>query len=182
MKEFKFWAMPFSYKQLLLLGIPIWIILGSFMIFIDLERYFYHLFIFMIFWFIVIVPVFLLKRVKLVFSEDIIEIYYYGRLKHSTNIEGLECIIGTDIDKGKGATSLQFIFSDKRYTFIIMESSGAFSSHTSKQTEILKELAGKYNLEKIFYKDVFMDKAYMYTNPHYNPSLADRKHYNKSER
>lgn len=180
MNEFKFWATPFSYKQLLLFAIPVWIIFALAMIFIDIERYFHYLFIFMIFWFIVVVPVFLLKRVKLIFSEDIIEIYYYGKLKYSTNIAGLECIIGTDIDKNKGTTSLKFIFSDKQYTFLIMESNGSFSSSVNKQVEILRELTARYNLEKEFYKDVFIDKAYTYINPRYNPS--EESHYNKKER
>lgn len=180
MKEFKFWASPFSYKQLLLFAIPIWIIGALSFFYIDMEKHFHYLFIFMIFWFVFIVPVFLIKRVKVILSEDNVQIYYYGRLKYSGNINTLEYIRGTDIDNGKGYTNVRFVFSDKQYVFTIMESNGAFAPPVSKQGQLLSEFVETYNLRKEFYKAVFMNNIYTYYNSSYNPSMTSG--YNRKEK
>ena len=184
MKEFKFWALPFSYKQLLLLAIPIWIIflVAFFFIKDQFFYYFYYIFGFIIIFSIISIPI-TLKRVKVVLINDEIQIFYYGRLKYSTTINNLEYIKGPDIISGSTCRQFIIVFNDRSYTFNGMNSSISLLSPKDTRVDFLIELMLRYDLKKEFYSEWLIDKTYLYTNPNYNPSpTLNTKGYNKSER
>lgn len=68
MKEFKFWAITYTFKQMLLIAVPIWIIFIAIIFFIDMDKYFFYAWIGAFIW-IVFCFLFIIKRVRITFSE-----------------------------------------------------------------------------------------------------------------
>lgn len=181
MEEFKFWAIPYSFKQLFLLAIPVWAIFFAVIYFVDVEKYFFYLWLGVLCW-VLLSYVLIVKRVRINFLEDgYIRIFMNGRQKYEGNTKYLEYVRSTNINGARGRTSLTIKFSDKKFRFSIFEISGILSPQGNQQIRLLRYMVSTYNLQAELHEDKLLNKIYTYWNREYKKDLSQQQ-YNKDER
>ncbi|MDR1714601.1 MAG: hypothetical protein LBS20_02035 [Prevotella sp.] len=180
MKEFKFWAIPYPIKQILLMAAPIWILYIPVFFCLGIEHI--HYFIFGTWALAICFVLIFVRRVKISFTPaNEINIFFNGKLKYSGSPVNLEYVRGANIADGRSNTVLYFSFSDKKFMFNILENRNSFTSGTTKQVELLRYMVTVFNLRTEYYKDSMQGRIFTYWNPIYKESLRP-KEYNKSER
>lgn len=188
MREFKFSATPYSGKTDLIIKVPILAMIPLFLAAFFFGNPFFSVlwYIFPVVWLWTIISIFvLIKLVKITVDNYEVKIYYYGRLKYSTSISNLKYVEGPDSIYGSGYEKLILVFSDKSFTF--SKKINKFQTRLLKldaRIELLMELMNKYGfIKKPFIEEPHEDNdIFIYTNPHYNPSISDQNRYNKKER
>ena len=180
MKEFNFWAIPYSIKHILLIVAPIWLIYIPLFFCLGFEHI--HYFIFATWALAICMALVFVKRVKISFSPtNDINIFFNGRLKHTGSSANLEYVRGANIANGRSQTTLYFSFSDKKFIFNVFENRNSFTSNPSKQVKLLRYMVTVFSLRTEYYKNSMQGKIFTYWNPIYKESLRP-KEYNKSER
>ena len=164
MNEFKFLAFSFSYRILMYIAIPIWAIFIVGTLFFDLHHYIFQyfgiFFVACLIW-LSFAFLFIMKRVKIVSISDLIQIYINGNLKYETHISNLKHIISNAPNNTFSRNSISFVFEDKEFTFLIMESKG-ISLSSSKRFKIINHFVQEYELRKEIH-----NKEYKYINTCY---------------
>lgn len=165
MNEFKFLALSFSNRILIYTAIPIWTAFIAGILFFDLNRhifqYFGIFFVACLAW-VLFAFLFIVKRVKITSTSDLIQIYINGNLKYETDSGNLKYIISNDPDNAFSGNSVSFVFEDKEFTFLIMESK-AISPSSYKRSKIINHFVQEYQLRKEFH-----NKKYKYINANRN--------------
>ena len=178
MKEFKFWAIPYSSFQLLILSMPLGIIF--IFLFSPLNPFKHYSYIFIV-TFILIVLFFLLfvKKVRVAFSETgTMHIYINGKEKIVAEPQHLKHIIGIDIDIYiQNQKPVSLVFSNKEIVLNILELK---SFGYNKNKELLRYMIETYNLRKEFYQYSPMGLLYTYRNPAFKGVSVTNN--NKSEK
>ncbi|MFT4222613.1 hypothetical protein [Dysgonomonas sp.] len=177
MKEFKFWAVPYSMTHLLLITAPA----GAIFLFLfwrlDVFRYFEYFFLGALAWNILFF-LFFLKRVRISFSESgTIHLYVNGKEKIVAEPQQFEYVRGVDVNSTMNQSTLYLVFNGKDFTFSLFESRGL---RTSKQQDILRYMVTNYNLQKEFHKKSLMGSIYTYRNPSFKGISVTN--YNKNEK
>lgn len=172
MKEFKFWAMPFSLMPAFIAVIPFTIIS------LTMERFVYMWMVMVLFF--ILLLIFGIKRVRIIFSSsnDIL-IYYNKKEKYVGSKEKLEYVKGGNIRASSTNESLNFVFSDKKFSFVL------FNTFGKTHIDLLRYMVVIYDLEKEVKNDTLiglLKESYIYKNPQYNASLSANNDYNKKER
>lgn len=177
MKEFKFWALPYSLTQMFLIALPAGIVFLFLVFSIDKYTYFEYLFAGAFVWNIFFFLVFL-KRVRISFSESgTIRLYINGKEKIVAEPQQFEYVRGIDINSTANQSTLHLVFNGKDFTFSLFETRGLI---TSKQQELLRYMVTTYNLEKELYKKSLMETIYTYRNPSFKGISVTS--YNKNEK
>ena len=177
MKEFKFWAVPYSLTQMFLIAMPSGIVFLFLIFSIDTFKYFGYLFAGAFAWNIFFFLVFL-KRVRISFSESgTIHLYVNGKEKMVAEPQHFEYVRGIDVNSTTNQSTLDFAFNGKDFTFSLFETRGV---KTTKQQELLRYMVTTYNLQKEFYKKTLMGSIYTYNNPAFKGVSVTN--YNKSEK
>ncbi|GAB6009419.1 hypothetical protein [Dysgonomonas reticulitermitis] len=177
MKEFKFWALPYSQMQMFLIALPAGIVFLVPLFSIDRVKYFEYLFAGAFAWNLFFFLAFL-KRVRISFSESgTIHLYVNGKEKIVAEPQQFEYVRGIDVNSTTNQSTLYLVFNGKDFTFSFFENR---SFGSSKQQELLQYMVTTYNLEKELYKKSLMATTYTYRNPAFKGvSVAN---YNKSEK
>ncbi|MBD8390306.1 hypothetical protein [Dysgonomonas sp. BGC7] len=187
MKEFKFWAIPYSLKQIMLITMPVGIIMVLFIFFTDISyitSHFIYFFLAIFIWTLFLFT-FFVRRVKITFNHDNeISIFYYGKEIYKTKAEGLEYLIGDDIIDSKCQSDIKLSFFDKKFTFTTGHTRGLQASKIDEPIALLRYMTATFELKKEPFRDrLFLDKEYIYRNPSFNPSLIkEQKSYIKNEK
>jgi hypothetical protein len=177
MKEFKFWALPYSQTQMLLIAMPAGIIFLFLIFSIDRVKYFEYLFAGVFAWTLLFFMVFL-KRVRICFSESgTIHLYINGKEKIVAEPQQFEFARGIDLNSAAGQSTLYLVFNGKDFTFSLFESRGLKGG---KQQELLRYMVTTYNLEKELYRKSLTGSVYTYRNPSFKGISVTN--YNKSEK
>ncbi len=177
MKEFKFWAIPYSLNQILLIAIPVGIVFLFLMFSTDIFKYFGYLFAAVFIWYIFFF-LFFVKRVRISFSESgVIHLYINGKEKIAAEPQQLELVRGMDIRRTTNRPSLYLVFNGKDFTFNLFENRNI---KASKQQELLQYMVTTYNLQQEFYKKSLAGPIYTYRNPAFMGVSVTN--YNKSEK
>lgn len=181
MKEFKFLAIPYSFKQLFFFAILIGGVFFAIIYIVDVYKYFFYLWIGAVLWTIVC-GLLIVRRVKISFSEEgDICIFMNGRLKYEGNIRNLEYARGTNINNNRGRGALTLNFSDKKLRFSIFEMTGPLISKDNQQVRLLKYMISTFKLKPEVYQDTFLNQICTYWNINYE-GKTDNGEYNKTER
>lgn len=181
MEEFRFWAIPYSFKQLFLLAIPIWIVFFAVIYFIDAEKYFFYLWLAMLVW-VLLSYTLIVKRVRISVSEEgDISVFMNGRKKYEGSPKQLEYVRSTNINGSRGRTSMTIKFSNKKFRFSIFEITGLIASRDNQQIRLLRYMVSTYNLKAELYQDNLLNRIYTYWNTEYE-SVSSIHDYNKNER
>lgn len=181
MKEFKFWAIPYSFKQLILFAILIWFVFFAIIYIVDVYKYFLYIW-FGVFVWVFICGLLIVRRVRISFSEAAdFCIFMNGHLKYEGNIRNLEYVRGTNISNNRGRGTLTFNFSDKKLRFSIFEMTGPLISKDNQQVRLLKYMISTFKLEPEVYQDSYLNQIYTYWNPEYEDKRG-RPQYNSTER
>jgi hypothetical protein len=177
MKEFKFWAIPYSPLQLLILAMPLGLMFVLLLSPVNPFRHYSYTFAGT---FILIVLFFLLfvKKVRVTFSETgTIRLYINGKEKIVAEPQQFEYVRGVDIRRTTNQSALYLVFNGKDFTFSLFETRGV---KTTKQQEFLRYMVTTYNLEKELYKKSLTGTIYTYRNPSFKGISVTS--YNKSEK
>lgn len=175
MEEFRFWAIPYSFKQLFLLAIPIWIVFFAVIYFIDAEKYFFYLWLGMLGWVLVSYAL-IVKRVRISFSEEgDVSVFMNGQKKYEGKGRQLEYVRSTNLNNSIGRTSMTIKFSGKKFRFSIFEISGIMTPRENQQIRLLRYMISTYNLRAELYQDNLLNRIYTYWNADYEgiPSTHD---------
>jgi len=181
MKEFKFWAIPYSVRQLLLIAFPFWVIFFTIIYFVDVEKHFFYIWLGLLIW---VIPSYMLivRRVRISFSETgDIRIFMNGRQKYEGSAELLEYVRGVNINNSRGRAALTMKFPDRKFRFSIFELTGIIAPKENQQVRLLKYMVSVFNLKPEIYQDTFMNQIYTYWNPGYKGD-SSAQGYNKNER
>lgn len=177
MKEFKFWALPYSITQLILFSLPTAIIFLFLLFYVDFFKYLEYFVAGVIVWNIFCL-FFMVKRVKISFSPtDTISIYTNGIERLVAEPYMLEYVKGGDINNTKSQTTISLSFGGKEFSYSIFEWN---TSKSNTQVELLRYMIATYNLEPEYTKNTFVNKVYLYRNPDFKGLSITQ--YNKSEK
>ena len=177
MREFKFWAIPYSLNKMFLIAIPTGIVLLLMILSTDIFKYFGYLFAAVFIWYIFFF-LFFVKRVRISFSESgVIHLYINGKEKIAAEPQQLELVRGMDIRRTNNRPSLYFVFNGKDFTFSLFENRNI---KASTQQELLRYMVTTYNLQQEFYKKSLTGSIYTYRNPAFMGVSVTN--YNKSEK
>lgn len=177
MKEFKFWALPYSLTQMFLIALPAGVVFMFLIFSVDRVRYFNYLFAGAFAWNVFFFLVFL-KRVRISFSESgTIHLYVNGKEKIVAEPQQLELVRGMDIRRTTNQSTLYLVFNGKDFTFSLFENKNLGSS---KQQKLLQYMVTTYNLQMEFYEKSLMGPIYTYNNPAFKGISVTN--YNKSEK
>ncbi len=177
MKEFKFWAVPYSLTQMFLIALPAGVVFMFLIFSVDMAKYFGYLFAGAFAWNVIFFLVFL-KRVRITFSESgTIHLYVNGKEKIVAEPQQFEYVRGADIRRTTNQSTLYLVFNGKDFTFSLFENRNLGSS---RQQELLKYMVATYNLQMEFYEKSLMGPIYTYRNPTFKGISVTN--YNKSEK
>ncbi|MFV0418502.1 MAG: hypothetical protein ACK5KT_07225 [Dysgonomonas sp.] len=181
MKEFKFWAIPYSFWQILVAFILMWFLLIAVISLIDMQQYLFYLGPTMLVW-VVLCGLLFIRRVRISFSDknDIL-VFMNGWQKYVGKIQELEYVRGANISNNRGRASLIMKFADKKLNFSILEVKNVLSLRDNQQVRLLKYMVSAFKLQSEVYQDTFLNQIYTYWNPEYEGKIASNE-YNKKER
>lgn len=162
MKEFKFLALVYPLKRLLIFAIPIWIIFIALFLTVNIFEYFGYFFVvafilnasFLFFFF---------KYVNISFSSsDEIHICFNGKEQYVGNAQSLEYVKGVNLVDSSASGPLKIAFSDKCFTFNILENNGLLASRTTRHQSLLRYMVTVYGLEKGSSESTFLRESFIY--------------------
>lgn len=169
MKEFKFWAIPFSPINLYLAFISTFLAVFSmfFITEVSMFEYFIPIWFVSLAWCILFFVLFV-KRVKVQFTpEGEMLVHFNGNLKYIGDKNKLEYAKGGDINDGQSRSTMEIAFNDKILKLAVFEIKGLPASKVNNQVSLLRHMVRLYALEKYKNKKKLTGDSYTYRNPDY---------------